>query len=170
MKNCTFKENVQTHTHMHIYTKCASGADISIGSSGLGGVWSATFLFLSEGCRLLWSGSWLWFPDTAPNTVSQPLLSSMVERGRTAEQISLCFYALVKAATANTHQRSSTWRQLTPFSLLQAEQLALCVRVFSWLAGCDQKWWMHIDYLVFYKPEIRGCSDNMHCGKTKVSQ
>lgn len=121
---------------MHIYTNCASGTDISIGSSGPGGVWRATSLFLSEGCRLLWSGSWLWFPDTAPNPVSQPLLSSMVERGWTAEQTSLCFYTLVKAATANTHQHSSTWRQLTPFSLPQAEQLALGKTSFVYMCVC----------------------------------
>lgn len=48
MKNSYYKEPVPTHTHMHIYTNCASGADISIGSSGPGGVWRATSLPFSQ--------------------------------------------------------------------------------------------------------------------------
>lgn len=77
-------------------------------------------------CRLPWSGSWLRIPDAAPNPVSQPLLSSMVESGRTAEQISLCFPTLAKAAPANTHQHSGTWRQLTSFSSLWAAVSFFC--------------------------------------------
>lgn len=49
--------------------------------------------------------SWLRSPAGAPNPVSQPLPSSMVEGGRTAEQISLCFPTQAKAAAASTHQR-----------------------------------------------------------------
>lgn len=49
----------------------------------------------------------------------------------------LCFYTLVKAATANTHQHSSTWRQLTPFSLLLiTEQLALGKTSFVCMCVC----------------------------------
>lgn len=70
-------------------------------------------------CRLPWSGSWLRIPDVTPNPVSQPLLSSAVESGRTAEQISLCFPALAKAAPANTHQHGGTWSQLTFFHYCQ---------------------------------------------------
>lgn len=117
-------------------------------------------LLLRETHRLLWPGSWLWIPDTAPNPVSQPLPSSMVERGRTAEQISLCFSTLAKAAPANTHQHSRTWRQLTPFSLLQAEQLLwggegyVCVqlenRLLSQEANSDG--WSMVLPKYFYKP------------------
>lgn len=82
---------------------------------------------LARGTRMLpWSGSWLWIPDAAPNPVSQPLLSSMVESGRTAEQISLCFPTPAKAAPANTHQHSGTWRQLTFFSSLWAAIFLYC--------------------------------------------
>lgn len=144
------------YTHMHSYTNSASGADRSSGSSGPGGVWRATSL--SERRRLLWSGSWLWIPDAAPNPVSQPLLSSMVERGRTAEQISLCFSTLAKAAPANTHQYRRTWRQLTPFSLLQTEQLffekdmfCVCVCLPDWRTSCYQRKLIRIDDLWFCK-------------------
>lgn len=97
--------------------------------------WSVKSHHLLRGtCRLLWFGSWLQIPDVAPDPVSQPLLSSMVESGRTAEQISLCFPTLAKAAPANTHQHGGTWRQSTFFSLLQGAFfffslfLVLCVR------------------------------------------
>lgn len=81
-------------------------------------------------CRLPWSGSWLRIPDAAPNPVSQPLLSSMVESGRTAEQISLCFPTLAKAAPANTHQHSGAWRQLTFFSSLWAAVFLVFLSLF----------------------------------------
>lgn len=112
-----------THMHMHVHSHkvCIWCWQIQW---LIWACWSVKSHLFRRG-KLLWSGSWLWIPEAAPNAVSQPLLSSMLERGRTAEQISLCFSTLVKAAPANTHQHSGTWRQLTPFSLLRAEQLVL---------------------------------------------
>ena len=108
MKNSTYKGHLHTHTHTCTFTRTVHLV-LTDPVAHLGLVeCEEPPLLLSERCRLLWSGSWLWIPDAAPNPVSQPLLSSMVERGRTAEQISLCFSTLVKAAPANTPQHSGT--------------------------------------------------------------
>lgn len=107
-KNCTYKGHLHTHTYTRTFTQTMHLV-LTDPVAHLGLVeCEEPPLSLSERRRLLWSGSWLWIPDAAPNPVSQPLLSSMVERGRTAEQISLCFSTLVKAAPANTHQHSGT--------------------------------------------------------------
>ena len=131
-----FKEHVHPHPLTWTFTQTVHLVPTdSVAHLGLVECEKPPFV-LSFWRRLVWSGSWLRIPDAAPNPVSQPLLSSMVERGRTAEQISLCFSTLVKAASANTHQHSSTWRQLTPFSLLQAEQLDLRRICFVWAWVC----------------------------------
>lgn len=84
---------------------------------------------------LPWPGCWLWIPAAAPNPVSQPLLSSMVDRGRTAEQISLFFFLC-------------WWRQRLPTCISTAAprgswlSFHYCkLNCFSFFWGGGGAWW-----------------------------
>lgn len=136
-KNSTFKGHVHIHIYTHLHKQCISCWQIQW---LIWACWSVkSHLLFKETGRLLWSGSWLWIPDVAPNPVSQPLLSSMVERGRTAEQISLCFSTMAEAAPANTSAKQHL--KAVDFLFITASWTAffwvwgVCVCVF-WICVC----------------------------------